>query len=446
MIHSPNYPDILGAITGGERCTIDAVQIAATTRPRVARIGRPFEVILLVQNATNADVDLTMILHMPQTDAKRQRDRFITKAQRLLVGIKPAEVGYVVLPASTLPDTAVGDYTIGVEVSVKAMGKPSRIRANDGGGKFSMNDLSEAGREQVTGLQELDFQTNKRRLGNFIDLPLSLLTGGLGKVTDFSPGWVSLCRLSEYGDSRPLLREYSQAILVETLPVLKRALMFQPLLDVTRKRFQAAGFQLRNIEAIALTKLLTLILEYASPRQNAHGHAAARGYNIQALVERDPLELEAPPKLPHWFKHFMTYAESDPRVFSHPAQVILGYLYEDLIGDAVDYAFALVEESSGENLGTSEEMAAHRERVIQTLLNEEGMDFSLAYLPLIMGGAIISEQMLLEGEHPADVVRQIGKALEERIFDSRDDERPVFDLANQLLAQIGQKHGVSPVI
>lgn len=441
----PNYPDILGTITGGSRCVIDAVQVAIATRPRVARVGRPFEVIMLVQNMVDTDVDVTMTLHMPSTDIKKQRERFVTKAQRLLVGIKPAEVGYVMLPASTLPDTAVGEYVIEVEIAVKTIGRPGRVRQLDGKGKVELTSLPLETVEEIGSLKELTYFTTKKRLGNMIEVPFSLLSGGLGKVTDFSPGWVSLCRLSDYADARPMLRQYGEQIQTETLPPLKRAQLFQPLLETTRKRFESAGFPLREVEAISIAKLLTLILEYATPRQNAHGHIAARTYNIMAMIERDPLEMEAPPRLPHWFSHFMTYAENDARAFSRPAQVILGYLYEDLVGDAVDYAFALVEESTGENLGDEAEMTQYRERVMNALLNNAGMDFSLAYLPLIMGGMIISEQMPLEGEHPADTVKQLGKSVQDRIFDSRDDERPVFDLANQILAQIGQKHGYRPL-
>jgi hypothetical protein len=439
----PNYPDLLGAITGGDRLVTDMLHLAVTTRPRVARAGRPFEVILLVQNACDTDVDLTMTLTLPTVDLKKQRDRFISKVQRLLVGIKPAEVGYIMLPVSTLVDVASGEYTLGVEYTIKPIGKALRIRAADGGGKVRLEDLSERARGEFDALRDLAWVTTRRR-GNVMEIPLNLMTGTLGKVADFTPGWVSLLKLTDYGDARPLLNEYAERLTVETLPQLKRAMMYQPLLDMTVARFEDAGFALTESESVVIAKLLTLILEYAAPRQNAHGHIAARDYNIQAMIERNPLDLEAPPRLPHWFRRFMKYAEDDPRAFGKPAQVILGYLYDDLMRDALAYAFALVEEASGENLGTQEEMDMHRERVITALRDGRGMDFSLAYLPLVIGGAIRSESLPLEGEHPADVVKAIGKALRSRIFDSRDDERPIFDLTTQILARIGQKYGYHP--
>lgn len=441
----PNYPDLLGTLTGGPRLVADNLHLAAATRPRVARAGRPFEVILLVQNAADADVDLTMTLHLPTVDLAKQRDRFLSKVQRLLVGVKPAEVGYVMLPVSTFVDIAPGEYTIGVEFTARTIGKSNRIRSADGGGKVRLDDLNPKARVEFDALKDLSYTTTRRR-GGLIEIPFGLISGTLGKVADFTPGWVSLLRLTDYGDARPMLNEYAMRLSAETLPQLKRALMYRPLLETTHTRFEQAGFPLTDSEAVVIAKLMTLILEYAAPRQNQHGNVTARDFNIQALIERDPLELEQPPNLPHWFRRFMKYAENDARVFSKPAQLILGYLYEELLADAIDYAFILVEEASGENLGTKAEMAEHRDKVLDALRDKRGMDFSMAYLPLIIGGAIRSEQIPLEGEHPADVVKAIGKALEHRIFDSRDDERPVFDLANQILMRIGQKHGYHPTL
>ncbi len=446
MIDSANYPDILGLITGGERLNLDSVQIAVATRPRFVRAGRPFEILLLVQNAVDTDVDITMTLHMPSVDAKKQKDRFIIQTQRVVVGVKPAEVGYALLTATTLPDVAISDaYQLGVEVSVKMMGKGERIRSASGGGKVPLEHLSTATAEMIEGLQGLTYHTKKRRMGNIIDVPFTLMSGTMGKMTDFAPGWVSLSRLSNYGDPRYFLHQYSTRLQVETLPNLKRALMLKPLIEATKQRFSESGFPLHDTEAILIGKLMTLILEYASPKKTAHGNMAARLFNIAAMIERDPFDLEKQPYIPHWFRAFMRYAEEDERTFSHPAQLILGYLYEDVIADAMDHAFALVQEVSGENLGDDDDVRKYRERVVTALTEKKGLDFGLVYLPLVMGGMIINEAMLIDAENPADTINQIKKLLQDRIFDSSDADMPIFELASGILARIGQKHGVLPV-
>ena len=65
--------------------------------------------------------------------------------------VKGAEVGYIALPVTTLPDTAISDgYRIGVEVEVKQLNKASRIRSSEGGGAVALERLSEDARARAS--------------------------------------------------------------------------------------------------------------------------------------------------------------------------------------------------------------------------------------------------------------------------------------------------------
>ena len=281
-------------------------------RPRIVRAGRPFEVLVLVQNASDGAIDVTMTLHLPNVDARRQPERFLTQTQRLVVTVKSAEVGYVVLPVTTLADTAVSDgYKISVEIEVKALGKASRIRANEGGGAFAFERLTASTQAAIEALKPLTFHAEKRR--NLMEVPLTVMSGSMGKIADFTPGWVSLCKLGDFGDNRLLMHHFGPTIQVNTLPRLKRSTLYQPLLDTTVSRFAEAGYVLKNAEAAVLAKLLMLILEYATPRFNAHGNMAARNFDVEALLMRDPLTFETPPVLPHWFQTYLRLVEQDER-------------------------------------------------------------------------------------------------------------------------------------
>ena len=76
------FPDVLGYITGGERINIGVVQIAPGVRPKIAQAGRPFEIALVIQNACDAKVDVTINLHLPK--------QFAAKSSRIVVGLTPA--------------------------------------------------------------------------------------------------------------------------------------------------------------------------------------------------------------------------------------------------------------------------------------------------------------------------------------------------------------------
>ncbi|MEP7291459.1 MAG: hypothetical protein ABI835_06725 [Chloroflexota bacterium] len=441
MSDSTNYPDILGLITGGSRSSIGAAQVAVTTRPRIVRAGRPFEVILLVQNASDGEIDVTMALHLPASDAKRQRDRFITRTQRLVVNVKGAEVGYVMLPVTTMPDTAVSDgYKIGVEIEIKPLGKASRVRASDGGGQVALDLMSDESKAKIEALKNVIFTTDKNFGRSIIEAPLTVMSGGVGAITDFTPGWVSICKMSDYGDDRLMLHHYGPTVQVNTLPKLKRSIMYPPLLEATTARFAEAGYPLKDAEASAIAKLMTLILEYATPRFNAHGSLAARSFDVEALLNRDPFKLESPPAFPHWFRALLHILERDERAASHAAQVIPRYLYDDLLRDAIDFGFDLATEATGDDLGSPEERAAYREGILGAL-HDTGLDFSRVYLPLIMGAVLINDQLTLEKEDPSELVRMVAAALRGRSDEVSRTDEGVYIMAHEIIARSGQRYG-----
>nr|AUN37596.1 hypothetical protein [uncultured bacterium] len=440
MPDSVNYPDVLGLITGGQRCNINSAQVALAVRPRIVRAGRPFEVLLLVQNASDGEIDVTLTLHLPAVDAKKQHDRFITQTQRLVVGVKGAEIGYVVLPVTTLSDTAISDgYKIGLEVEIKALGKASRIRSAVGGAPVPFQRLSEATQATIEALKTLTWYADKHR--NLLEAPVTIMSGSVGKMTDFTPGWVNLCKLSDFGDNRLLLHAFGPMVQTLTLPKLKRAVLFKPLLDTTDARFAEAGYPLKAAETTAIAKLLTLVLEYATPRFNAHGNMAARNFDVEALLMRDPSSFEAAPVLPNWFQGFLAMLERDERAANLPAQAITRYLYEDLLRDAVNLGFDLVNEATGEDLGSAEEQSLYREQLISALTNKTGLDFNRVYLPLVMGGLLINDQLILGKENPAELLRELGAALEVRNRELGETDQAIYTMTNTILARAGQRYG-----
>ncbi len=267
------------------------------------------------------------------------------------------------------------------------------------------------------------------------------MSGTVGKIPDLTPGWVSLCKVSDYQDDRLLLERYGALVRVSTLPLLKRQLLLKPLIETTESRFKAAGFPLKLAEATTIANLMTLVLEYATPRATAHGAIVARGYDVEGLLGRDLFEQDKPPVLPHWFRGMLGTIEIDARAATHPAQVITRYLYDDLLRDAIDFGFDLISEATGEDFGSGEEQVAYREQLIELLKAKDGLDFSRVYLPLVMGGILISEQVALAKENPVELLNAIGLALEERFERLSADEQPIYTMTNQIIARAGQRYG-----
>lgn len=443
MGDSVNYPDVLGAITGGARVNIGVIQAAVALRPRVIWAGRAFEVIVLLQNASDVDVDVIATLKLPEQDVKKQRERFVTKSKRLLVGLKPAEVGYVALPAMTLADAAPSDlYRIEVELEVKPLAKPSRIRSADGGGAFDPDLLYEDKRLLYDELKDLIFSTKKLLGRNVLEVPLPVMPGRVGQLVDFKPGWVSLCRLGDYRDVRPMLHRYGDVFITQVLPHLKRNELYKPLLQQTTHRWQAAGFDLQGAELVLITKLMTIILEYATPNETAHGYIAAGEYAIKPLLERSPLSLEASPALPNWFAAMLRAVDEDPNAAAHPVGYIDHALYDEVLRDAIMHGFDLVENATGEDLGTRSEMELYAQEIIDALHRQKTVEISRIYLPLILGGVLISERLPVSKETPHDLLVDIAQRVEMRREQAHENEYPIYDMAMDIINRTGMKYGI----
>lgn len=444
MTGSVNYPDILGAITKGVRANAGAVQVALAARPAVPRAGRPFEVILLVQNATDADLEVAAAITLPDMDARKQKARFAVKAGRVTVGVKAAEMGYLVLPVFVAPDAAPApNYKLSVEVDAKPLTKATRLRAEAGGGAVEVQFVSAALKDKIVGLRALAYSVAKRQGRNAVDLTFDLAPANPGDAPSGEPaaGWVSVCKVSDYKDDRYLLHRYGNILQIKTLPQLKRAAIYEPLVQTTSTRFEAAGYPLKHAEAGLIAKLLTLILEYASPRHTGHGHIAAGIYNADSLISLDPFTLENKPYIPHWMRAYVSAIERDARSADHALPVLTRYIYEDVLRDGVDYAFELIETDSGEDVGSAEERENYREKLIAKLKAKAGLDFSTVYLPLVMGGMIVSDRVMLPKESPSDLLKEVSHALESRIHECEPDD-PIFSLSQDILWRTGQKYGI----
>ncbi len=104
--NAPNYPDILGAITNGARFNLDVVQFALAARPPQVAAGQTCELILLAQNASDADVDVMLQVELPERDQAKQKNTFTAASAKLRIGLRPAEVGFVSLPCNCRADNS----------------------------------------------------------------------------------------------------------------------------------------------------------------------------------------------------------------------------------------------------------------------------------------------------------------------------------------------------
>jgi len=443
--YAPSYPDILGYVTGGSRCVMGALQVAACVRPKTVRAGRPFAVMVLVQNTADEPTEVTASLLLPEVDAARKPKRFTSKTDQVTVKLGAAEVGYILLPAACVPETAPGNsYKVGVAIESKSSGsKVQRVRDATGGGSVVPEILTPEAMTHLNELKSLRFSATKRMLRDVVDAPLAVAPPkeGTSPVADPKARWVNLWSLHQHQDIRLLLYRYAETMKNRVLPQFKRTSLLEPLREAIEARFEVGGYALKPPEATLIAKLMALILEYAAPRDTAHGYIAAGIYSVAPLLDKNWQTEKDTPELPRWCEGMLRILARDERAAAQPVQTVTKMLVDMLLRDAIAFAFEEVATATGDDLGTSEEMGQYGDELLRILAAKEGLNFNRVYMPLVLGGVLINDRLLVALEKPGDLLGQMLTVLEERQPEVAQDDKLVYEMAVTLVDRALFKYG-----
>jgi hypothetical protein len=431
---TPNYPDILGFITNGTRYNVNVAQVALAVRPSVIRAGQAFEVLLLAQNAANVDVDLTVSLQMETTDAARKPNRFIIKASKLVIGMAPAEVGYITLPVNCLPDTAVSDqYKLSVTVDAKPLVKPGRVRAAEGGGPVMLEYLGTETVETLEVLKELSFSViRKGVIGSVLETRFSVQSAQISKLVNLKAEWISLWRMSDLNSDRLLLREHGDVWSQTIMPQLAPDKLYKPLFDATQKRYEAAGFNPQPAEIHAVTKVMLTLLEMAAPKES-YEYLGDEFYNVYQTYQRN---LETGPfvQLPHWCKAYFKLLGNEPRAADHAAKVMTTHIYPDLLRDAIRYGIRLVQHHTEQKSDDEDQIRTYIRNLVPIIMSGNiRMSFSQAYWPLVLAGILLMDKATIKGENSREVLLQLSRSVKSRYPEIRQQEDPLYQMADRLI-------------
>ncbi len=442
-----NFPDVLGFITGGKRANLQWLHVATALRPRVVRAGRAFEMLLLIQNISDLELEVTATLHLPEKDSKGQKGRFVTKTGRLITRLESAAVGLITLPLTTLPDTAAAaDYKIGMDLKIEptSRDKPQRVRTAEGEGAFTLESLDPARQTQITELKNL--QWTATHSGSTIESVLMVMSGTVGSFSDLQPSWTKLWTLADHNDKRLLLQKIAPMILEQVLPQMNIRTAFPIVLEYTQKRFEKSIYKLQDFEINLIARLLTLMLLYASADEKKTAlMATGRDYNVMRFLNSSAiLESDNVIHLPGWFQAFLDLVEKDNRLLAHPVKATAHFLYDALMRDAMLHAFSRIEALTEVEIGTPEERHIYVEKIIEaTATGSDKLDFELLYMPLVMGGVIMADQVLLKGEKAAELIPLMRAMIDARHGEKDDENEGTFELAHKLIEQTANKYTLS---
>lgn len=426
-----NYPDVLGYITGGTRQNLGVVQAAATTHPAQINAGRPFEIIVLLQNITAARVEVALI--------PGQKNWLALAKEQVRAVLEPGEVGILSIGAKIHPKTPEGQQSLPLDIQTRAADpKAAVIREADGGGKFTVDTLSEVRRKLIDGLQKLPFNARKRGLLRASGLEVEITVKAAGDAPAVKPrtGWRSLWTMADMDDLAPLVEQYAELITLRVLPKLTRQQLYEPLRTQVIALFEGAGYPLQPLEVEAITRLMLLVLEYANAPHNGHSSLQAGMYDISGKMAQG-----AAHSLPRWVQTLLRTITRDPRAVQAPVKFIPLMAHDALLYDAMMLGFQLVDDATGDPLGTPEEMTAYADKLLNKIARQQALTFGDVYMPLVTAGIIAYEYVLLPEEKLSAVLNEMIDLLEQRQNELNDENELIFEIADQILTQSLRKYG-----
>jgi hypothetical protein len=451
--YPPNYPDILSYVTNGQQMLVSVIQAALAVRPEVVPAGRPFEVIVMLQNTTDVSVEVTATLQLPQVDAAKAKGRFVAQQNHQNVTLLPAEAGYLVLPIYVYPDTApANNYKLGIELRAVPLAQPRRVRQISMNGATSEINLdyyfylTSDTIDRMMALRELRFSGGQKGvmagatalLGKTrpLEATFSVAAAQIGKLTQFNkPGWISLWTLGDSSDARPLFDRHRDVLVEQILPLLTHETLFRPLYAKTQARIKKGYPSIQPLELMFMAKLLTSVVEAGAHPPQVYDYEGQDFYHIAGLLQRGYPPEGTPLPLPYWCRSLLGMIGKDEQVMTNPVLILAGPLYEDVLRDAITHGINMLYAVTKQRLGTRDEAHIYTDYLIQLFgKSDQPLTFSDVYLPMVIGGILVANDVVLPEEETLQSFQKLHEIFKLREPEHNEDNDLVFQMAEKSAA------------
>jgi hypothetical protein len=398
-----DYPDIISEyMDASKRYETDGVQIFPYLEPAEIPVGGMCNLALFLQSAVDVPVELTLKPELPQTSRFRGTPMLAIDQPELSVTLEPAQVGILFVPVRTTPRAKEGRHQMHLNVSATAQEQPTRIRSPETAGRFRsqlIDDVVGLDLARIVGVPYETTPTNKISLQLRVRGKVESIEQGQNLATRFQALWSR-----EDGDRQiDALQEVSQrrANIIDQLQIEP---LYVALFVEGQRRFAGAGLPLRIGEAVALGKILT--------------------YTVQHFL--DSGDLQDGLLVPMWeLAHEYDLPTGDP------LWVVRNVGFHHLLRLSVALSFGLVRQALGRHPWIVEERRAVISLVADSVESRQTLPPEFLYIPLLMAGAFISQQVMMYGEEGEDSRRLLEKAKAARadVFDDPDlaEANLIFD-------------------
>lgn len=408
----PMYPDVLGAITGGTRISMDNLQCALGIFPQRTYINQPVEVILILQNMVDQSMQVKVGLQLPTQDKKGLPVVIDTPRKTLALGLRPGEVGVLRIPIVPHPPTQPGTgFPVRVAVRYRTAAEGRAIRPPAGGAPPSVLGVSSF---KLQVLREVEFIAHTwHQSTDIITAYFDIAPKRIPPIDqDLQPRYESLWTHEEMREERQLV----QAKIEDARRVgtgLTKTQVYIPLMEAVDDRFGNRGMPLHPGEAQAIAKMMTYTLD--------EGLELEPGFDVEES---------------RWFQTLCQVLAHDERIEDmHRGDLATAYLFEATLYDAILLGFAVIQPKVREFLGDKTERTSYANRVLTWYAGQGEPGLSYVYLPLVLGGVVVNQLVTPRNENPWMMVEDLRQAYRGRVRLVTGEAVAIFDMLDDLLNQ-----------
>lgn len=408
----PLYPDVLGAIAGTLRVAIGGVlQAAVGIFPRSAYLNQPVEMIFLLQSMIDQSMDVKVTLTLPTKAADGTPVMLSAPRKQMSVTLSGGEVGVMRLPiVALLPSQPADDVQIeatihyrsraGQQVRPPTRGAPPSALAVSPFKLQVLRDVEwvEHPHDLAPEIVVVSFDINPKRM------PLQQQT--------LKPTYEALWTKEQMREERRNISEQMDEARLLSTNFLREAI-YDSLYRMVDDTYAVRGLPLHPGEATAITKMLT--------------------YTLDDYARLDPsFKIEEQ----RWFQVLCQTLAHDPQVSDwSPSEIVTHYLFEAVIYDAILLAFTVIRARVRANLGDRAERVSYADKVMRWLAGQAPPDLVFIYLPLVLGGVVVNDQVTWQGDDPWRMISRLREAYRGRVRLVEGDAMEIFDMLDKLLVK-----------
>jgi hypothetical protein len=383
-IMSSEYPDVLGDLVDAhQRYEVNGVHYMAALQPSTIAPGETTNLHIWLQNCWDMPVQVAITIHLPAQPSPP----FTVIQNRTDVPLKPAEVGQVIIPIASATRLGPGDHTIAVTISAQFETRGLYVRSQKNKGYLGETLLNFTTGMALSSTIGLGFVARTQP-----EQELHLHVEGAarpGAPPDLTPTYISHWIVDDLliqGKARKLVND--QRLYLQ--PQLTRQAIFGTFLEESRERFKEAGLSLHIGESIFLSKVLTYTVEYF----------------LQHPDRQDVILIPA---------YSLAYRYNLPT--SDPVFLIVRADYARIARLAISLSFGLLRQHLKHDIWTIDEQLAVTDLVADRVEHGGALPAEFLYLPLLLGGLMVSSQVQMPGENLAQSLNLLQTARQQRSAD-----------------------------